>query len=288
MAIQTAPEDPTIVIVSYQSGAVLCQPHWADFFARVTQPVLIIDNGSPDGSGELLASKYPQHSIIRLPRNLGYGRAANHGFSRCRGRFALLLNPDLHISQAAINDLLMIAREDNGNGAVWAPALQPEDQQHSPPIHVEQVVGAAMLCDLDKIRPLGGFDENIFLYSEETDLCLRVRKSGHTIKYCPSVLMHHAGNCSSGTSSQLQYMKDFHFAWSRCYFLTKHQLHNSRRNPARLLRTYSLRSVFSFSRKKRDEYRAKAAGTRAFIKGEGAFDSEDCPRHSSFHCRDEG
>lgn len=273
------PREPTIVIVSYQSGALLCKPHWRDFLSCVRQPVLIVDNGSPDTSADLLEETYPHHSILRLPGNLGYGRAANHAFAHCPGRYALLLNPDLHVSQSAIDELQKIAQEDTAETAIWAPVLHPDAHQPSSPLRVDQVVGAAMLCDLSKIRPLGGFDENIFLYSEETDLCLRARKGGYAIQSCPSVLMHHDGNCSSGTSSRLQYMKDFHFAWSRCYFLTKHSLLTNRRNPLKMFRSYKLRGLLSLNPRKRAEYRAKAAGVKAFMAGEGAFDNNDHPRH---------
>ncbi len=138
-------------------------------------------------------------------------------------------------------------------------------------ISVDSVAGAAMLFDLHKIDHENLFDDNIFLYSEETDLCYRTRKQGKCIKLCPAIFFDHQGDGSSGHHPALVYMKAWHFAWSRCYYLEKHKLSTLKRNPKRMYRDYKIKSFVSFNKLQRLQYRAKAAGVKSFIQGEKAF-----------------
>src|ERR1700704_313631 len=67
------------------------------FYATADVPVeaVVVDNASTDGSAAAVTDEFPKATVLLEPKNLGYGRAANKGLERCKGRFALLLNPDV-------------------------------------------------------------------------------------------------------------------------------------------------------------------------------------------------
>jgi N-acetylglucosaminyl-diphospho-decaprenol L-rhamnosyltransferase len=271
--------DLTIVSVSYNSADVFSS-YWEDFLDNTWLDVIIVDNASPDGSGSILAQKYPKHRVIQMDRNVGFGRAANEGFINCRSRFVLLLNPDLRINERGIVDLYNIAISDPDNTAIWAPVVTRPEFLGTPPEKIDKVSGAAMLFDLEKMQQVGLFDENIFLYSEESDLCYRTRLKGYEIKLCPRIFFEHMVGGSSGHHPSIVKMKSWHFAWSRCYYLHKHGLYTAKRNPSRMLRNYRLKSFLSMDKIKRLRYRGQAAGVKAFLKGKTAFIANGKPQKS--------
>jgi len=274
--------DLTIVSVSYNSAEIFLSS-WENFLETTKLKVIIVDNASTDNSGKALTRFTPDHQVLQMDRNIGYGRAANAGIMHCRSRYALLLNPDLSISEESIAQLYESAVNDGGNTAIWAPALTSNDCADSPAVAVDTVCGAAMLFDLHKMKQVGLFDENIFLYSEETDLCYRTLSRGYLIKLCPRIFIQHAVDGSSGHQPSLIYMKSWHFGWSRCYFLDKHSLNSAKYNPQRMYRDYKLKSYISLGKIKRLQYKGKGAGVRAFMRGEKAFLPDGNPQMSSMN-----
>jgi len=272
--------DLTIISVSYNSASAFLS-YWKKFLDTTQFKVIIVDNASCDDSVQILSRTFPAHHIISSKSNIGYGRAANTGIQQCRSRFALLLNPDLKVSEELIIKLLVLAMEgDEDNTAIWAPAVARDEFSGDQPVSVEAVLGAAMLFDLHKMNKVGFFDENIFLYSEETDLCYRTRQKGYKIKFCPGLYLEHIGDGSSVHHHSLVYMKGWHFAWSRCYYLDKHSLFSPKYNPGRMYRNYKFKSYIGMNSMNRLRYRAKADGIKAFMRGEKAFKADGRPRQS--------
>jgi len=269
----------TIISVSYNSAALFLS-NWKEFLETTRFEVVIVDNASSDGSGRDLFQAFPNHHILQLENNIGYGRAANEGLKLCESRFVLLLNPDLIISKEKVSQLLSLALEDRDNTAIWAPVLNRDAVVSSQPISTEAVSGAAMLFDLHKMKYVGFFDENIFLYSEETDLCFRTRQKGYVIKLCPELFFDHLGDSSSGGNQSLTFMKSYHFGWSRCYYLKKHCLYSDKYNPRRMYRNYRLKSYISLSSENRLRYKGQAAGVKAFMGGQKAFRIDGSPQES--------
>lgn len=269
--------DMTIIIVSYNSASVIIE-NWKKFLDITKATVIIVDNASSDGSDQLLSQLFPHVRVVKLEQNIGYGRAANEGFSLCESRFALLLNPDLVVSEDAVFQLFSLALKDSDNTAIWAPVINESDCSSQPPQSVEAVSGAAMLFDFPKIKNVGLFDDKIFLYSEESDLCYRTRQAGYSIKLCPRVYLKHFGDGSSGHDSSLALMKSWHFGWSRCYFYHKHGLDKGKRSAVSMYRNYKLKSYLNLNSMSRFDYRGKAAGVKAFLQGKGAFRSDGTPQ----------
>lgn len=270
----------TIIIVSFNSTEVIGRC-LSDLLGKIQCRVLIIDNASTDRRAAGFSSQFPNVDVILLGTNTGYGRAANVGLRMADTRYALLLNPDLTVSAEQVEKLLHYAQQDTENTAIWGPATRKEDFEDVPPRHVNWVSGSAMLFDVEKIKRVGLFDENIFLFSEETDLCERTIKAGDSIKLCPDVFFDHLVGQSSHPSPEIEYMKWWHFGWSQCYRMTKHGQCTFWKNPRRKQFSYRLHSFTALSAGRRTKWQAKADGALAFIRGEKAFDSAGNPQRSA-------
>lgn len=269
--------DLTLIIVSFNSADIIqrCQ---VEILSSNRYPVVLIDNASPDGSEERLRRQLPKAEVIAMPHNIGYGRAANVGLRTTATRYALLLNPDVKTTEKDIEHLLNHARKDTGNTAIWGPATERDDFTGASPRAVRWVSGSAMLFDVEKIRTVRLFDENIFLFSEETDLCKRTLAAGYGILLCGDVFFDHLGGHASPYEPAIEYMKWWHFGWSQCYRMTKHNECTIWRNPHRKLLSYRLHSFLTVSGKKRHKWKAKADGAAAFLCGEKAFDESGLPK----------
>lgn len=271
----------TVIIVSFNSAEIIqrCQ---TELLQSGACTFIIIDNASPDGSALTLEQNFPQAEIIALDKNIGYGRAANIGLRRAKTSYALLLNPDLITSAADIQRLLDYAKQDADNTAIWGPASLKKDFTDEPPQSVNWISGCAMLFDVEKIKNIGRFDENIFLFSEETDLCERTLAAGYDIKCCRNIHFDHLIGQASPPNPKVEYMKWWHFGWSQCYRMTKNGHCTWIRNPRRKAFTYRLHSLTSSRKEKRLKWKAKADGATAFIRGEKAFDAQGRPMQSDF------
>lgn len=267
----------TLIIVSYNSIEAVeqCQKKLlsADEF-----PVLLIDNASNDKSANTLREQFPAIEVIEMDNNVGYGRAANIGLRQTETPYALLLNPDLKTTAEDIRRLLEYAQNDPDNTAIWGPATERKDFTGEPPHNVKWISGSAMLFDVEKIRRVGLFDENIFLFAEETDLCERTIAAGYQIKLCPNLFFDHLVGQATPFSPQLEYLKSWHRGWGQCYRITKNGHCTWLKNPRRKFLTYRLHSLISTSQKKRLQWIAKSDGAAAFLRGEGAFDATGSPQ----------
>ncbi len=192
-----------------------------------TKEVIVVDNGSTDGTAELIASRFPRIIYIRNSANKGFGAAANMGYRRASGEFVLFLNSDTHLLEGETIKMLAFMEQDPSIGII-APQLVYEDMRpqrsfaqvpslalelaprpllaalsprfrtkggvHPHPLDVESVIGAALMARRQLLDLLGGFDERFFFFLEETDLCLRARKRGSRVVFFPaSKLVHFQG-----------------------------------------------------------------------------------------------
>lgn len=266
----------TVIIVSYNSAAIMemCQK---ELLESGRYPLVVIDNASPDGSASRLAAAFPNLQVLALEQNIGYGSAANIGLRQAETPYALLLNPDLIVTPEDVDVLLRYAMDDSAHTAIWGPATTLTDSSDDVPQAVKWISGSAMLFDVEKIRDVGLFDENIFLFAEETDLCERTLRKGYSIRLCRDIFFDHLAGQASPADPAIEYMKWWHFGWSQCYLLVKNDHSTFFRNPRRKRFVYLLYSIISLSRTKRLKWKAKADGADAFIRGDKAFDASGHP-----------
>jgi GT2 family glycosyltransferase len=187
---------------------------------------VVVDNASNDGSAAAVTDEFPQATVLRESENLGYGRAANKGFERIRGRFVLLLNPDVTMDPQAIGRMadFLLTRPDAGavGPRILMPdgTLDPEARQsfpvprslfyrtvglsrmfpNSPRFgshnmgHVEESdvheidsgTATCLMLRTAAIDRIGFFDPRYFMYSEDIDLCYRMKMGGWKIFYLPN------------------------------------------------------------------------------------------------------
>lgn len=269
----------SIIIVSYNSQKILNQC-LAPLIESGEYPIIIIDNASPDDIADKLKSRFPRAKTIALKQNIGYGRAANVGLEVVETPYALLINPDLKAGVGDVQQLLTHALNDSTQTAIWGPASESNDHTEASPQTVKWISGCAMLFQMEKLRKIGLFDENIFLFFEETDLCERANASGFTIKQCNDIYFEHLLGQSSTPSPAIEQLKNWHFGWSSAYFHAKHKLIGKKTNPKRRLFSYRRKSIFNLNSSSRMKYKNRANGIRAFLRGEKAFDRQGLPAGS--------
>ena len=229
----------SVVIVTYNSSAVL-----ADALASIPSGVetIVVDNASEDTS--LTIARNAGAVCIANDSNMGFCKASNIGARASRREYILFLNPDAVIKENAIEILLATAEcypdsamigprlLDQNRKAVWRykSRLHPVDKNARTPVEPEftccvpLLTGAALLCRRKAFEEVGGFDENIFLYHEDDDLCLRLTQKGWSLIYEPAAEVHHAFGKSSGSSIELTRFKASAHARSYAYVSEKHGL----------------------------------------------------------------
>jgi GT2 family glycosyltransferase len=269
----------TVIFVTFNSYTVISNC-LAQLIEDPSLNIIVVDNNSNDDTPALIKARFPSVEVIAQKQNIGYGRAANVVLRNSDSPYALLLNPDLTTTPVDIRKLWTYAENDTSNTAIWGPATLRKDFTGELPEQVKWISGSAMLFDVDKIRRVGLFDENIFLFSEETDLCERTIKAGYSIKLCRDIYFNHLVGKATAFSPKVEYMKWWHFGWSQCYRMIKNGHSTRFRNPTRKYIVYRIHSIISISRSKRMKWKAKADGALAYIRGVKAFRADGTPQMS--------
>lgn len=221
----SSPADPVTVVVPNWNGEQLL-PSVLDAVAGQTRPpaaVVVVDNGSTDGSAEVAAGR-PGVEVVRLPTNGGFGAAANAGLERCGTPNLVVLNsdarPEPHWLEVLAGDgpcgddiwawgsVLVSAAtgdvESAGDFVRWTGSSGkflrgcPVSELPDEPYEVLAPPGAAPLLRAEVVRDLGGWFEPYFLYYEDLDLAMRARLAGYRAHMVPSARVTHDLAGSSG------------------------------------------------------------------------------------------
>ena len=239
----------TIVIINWNTRALLdkCLRSLYKNLSDISGcQIIVVDNGSVDGSGQLVREKYPGVCLIANQVNLGFACAANKGLGRARGRFILFLNTDIVLPAGGLGRLLEFM-EEHPRAGLCTPALCRRDGSRQKtcvsfpslttellgrfpslsgeePRAVSSIRGACMLTRSEVIRKLGGFNEKYFFFWEETDLCRRLRQKGYKIWFVPSVKAQHRGGQTAArdpASARIEFWKSRyiffheHYSWGK-------------------------------------------------------------------------
>jgi GT2 family glycosyltransferase len=218
-----------VVIVSYNKKNLIsrCLDSIDENTSYPSYEIVVVDNGSVDGTSEMLKQKYPGIKIIRNETNIGFVRANNQAVKESAKHdpdFFFLLNNDTIVHRGWIETAVELANSQNDVGIVGCKLLYPDGRiQHaggriSPrgPSHigiekddhgefdkvteVDFVTGAAFLVKREVIEKIGLFDEGYSpAYFEDVDLCVRARKCGYKVLYNPkSVVTHYVSETAKG------------------------------------------------------------------------------------------
>lgn len=205
--------------------------------SKVRYEIVVIDNGSFDGSGEMLKQYYPHVRFIQNDKNVGFAKANNIAFKDSSGNHILFLNPDTEIIDSAIDILFEQIQKLPQAGAIGCKHLnaggsvQTDCIQSFPTIlnqllnseflrglfptaqlwgmaslfgatkgatEVEVISGACIMMKRSIFERIGQFSMDYFMYAEDLDLCYKLRQAGYRNYYVPNAAIFHFG----GTSTQ--------------------------------------------------------------------------------------
>jgi N-acetylglucosaminyl-diphospho-decaprenol L-rhamnosyltransferase len=227
----------TVIIVTYNSRHILplALPH-----LKTHPHVIVVDNGSADGSADLANELLPQAQVLRADANLGFGRANNLGLERVATDYALLLNPDSILRPDTLARLMQGALR-YPEAAMLAPKLYDapgvlgecyrrafHEDRGGPRIDPEGdlcsdfLTGAALLLNMAIMRQVGFFDPWFFLYFEDDDLCLRARRAGHPLVLVHDAEVEHRVRQSSAPSPRLSFRRTYSLTLSKFYIQRKY------------------------------------------------------------------
>lgn len=218
--------------------------------------VVVVDNGSSDGTVEMTRSEFPAVSLLELGRNLGFGTALNRAVAVQPADPVVLLNDDAEAEPRFVEALLDAAADGvecvagvllqeaapgliDSAGVVADRTLMGFDYLHGEPLEEAAEApdplgptGGAALYRLDAFRVVGGFDERIFLYYEDLDLALRLRAAGGSCRLAAEARAVHAYSASLGAGSGEKYART---GWSRGYMLRRYGVMSTPRRALRAL-----------------------------------------------------
>jgi GT2 family glycosyltransferase len=231
--------DLSVIIVNWRSADYLkkCLKSVFANAAGLSLEVIVIDNASYDGCGEMIAREFPEVRFFQSPENLGFARANNLGFEHSSGKNLLFLNPDTEIVGSALQEMLA-SLERTPTAGIVGPKLLNSDlsiqtsciqrfptvlnqfldseylrarfprariwgmrplwERSGEPTEVEVISGACLMIKRDAFEQSGMFSPRYFMYSEDVDLCYEVRRLGRKILFAGKVtVIHHGGRSSS-------------------------------------------------------------------------------------------
>ena len=191
--------------------------------------VIIIENSNDKNLKEILENKYKNVECFLTGENLGYAKGNNLGLSKVKSQYALILNPDAIVEKNTLNNFLVSA-ERLGDFSIIGPAKQDEFKNSdylknkNQIFEVNSVKGFAMFLNLNQFEDIGFFDDNFFIYLEEIDLCLRLKKNNKKIYLDKNILINHIGGSSHNESInfEMELSRNWHWMWSTFYFNKKH------------------------------------------------------------------
>ena len=277
----------TAIVVTFDSAHAL--PDCLDALRADNVPIIVVDNGSTDDTVAIAEERHT--TVIRNHRNEGYGRANNAGAQAARSEFLLVVNPDVIVAPGAIAALLDAARRYPDAGLLAPQIVEPNGRVFFQPRSLSAPYltnpsgklalpdgeacapffsGACFLVRRELFLRLGGFDENIFLFYEDDDLCRRIAQSGSSLVYVPQARVRHGRGRSSGPKAGRVFRSRWHQAWSRAYVSRKYGLPNPALGMFAVNAMKTLGVALSLRRGLIERYAGSAAGAWAFLRGKGA------------------
>lgn len=249
--------DLSVVIVNWNTRDLLSQCLQSVYeTASDLVQVLVVDNGSTDGSAEMVRREFPQVQLIENTENVGFACANNQAIRVSQGRYVLLLNSDTQVLPDSLSRAVQFMDEHPGVGIAGGRLLNSDGTFQAsytpfPTLWREYLIlsglgrlliretfpsygprtekgahrikgymeGACLIARQEAVEQVGGMDEHIFMYAEDVDWCYRFHQVGWEVWYLPQVtIVHHGGQSSKKRRGRME----AELYRSRVYFFRKH------------------------------------------------------------------
>jgi GT2 family glycosyltransferase len=222
----------TIIIVTFKSEKVIykCLSSISNNY-----PVIIIENSNNKNFKKKIENKFINVKCILAGENLGFGKANNIGLRLAKTKYVFILNPDTVLHKDTL-EVLTSNAERIKNFALLAPIItnshelnygffnKKKNIKSLDVFEVDYIKGFAMFFNKNKFSHRDFFDENIFLYLEEIDLCKRLNFINEKIYLISKAKIKHLGGKSHGEkfNLEMEISRNWHWMWSNFYYNKKH------------------------------------------------------------------
>lgn len=249
--------DVSVVILNWNTRDLLveCLRVTAAQAGGLSLELIVVDNASTDDSAAVVRRDFPQVRVVQSPANIGFAAGNNLGVRAATGRYVLLLNTDAFLQPGALPALVTLMDAQPRAGLAGARLLNRDGSfqaSHTPfptvsreflilsglgrllfgahfpsrgpdradgPKAVDYVEGACLLCRPEAYGQVGGLDAGFFMYAEEVDLCMALKRAGWSVWYHPEAEVVHLGGASS---SERKPEREGDLYVSRVRFFRKH------------------------------------------------------------------
>ena len=235
----------------------------------ISYEFIVVDNGSKADEASMLKHQFPNIKVIRSDRNLGFAGGNNLGIKDAAANFLLFINNDTYVKDNSFIHLVERMKKESVLGGI-SPKILFADQekliqfagytplspvtlrnrligfkeqdsgQYDHPISTPYLHGAAMLIRREAIEKVGGMPEIYFLYYEELDWSVQLRRAGYRLEYNPSAVVYHKESSSVGQESPL-----------KAFYMTRNRLLFAKRNLSSFHRFLSIAYQISLALPKR-------------------------------------
>lgn len=198
----SAPPLVSIVVVSWNAADLLAR--LLESIERTDYPAwecVVVDNASTDHTRAMIAARFPGVRLVASAENLGPSRGNNAGAAAARGDWLLFLNPDVVVEPDALTELMAHVDPLPDVGIAFPTIVEAHGVEHLRAPQVEEIAamqGAALGVRRTAFDAIGGFDERLFMYFEDTEICWRAWARGWRVVKDHEAIVHHLDQGHSG------------------------------------------------------------------------------------------
>ena len=220
----------TIGIVTFKSEKVIfnCLKSIKKF-----KNIIIFDNSNDKNLRIQIKKKFPHVKFILSNKNLGFGAGYNQIIKHTKSKYFFLISPDTILNSKCVKNLMIIAKKIRDDFSIIAPKSNEINygffnkkkgiqKLKNEILKVDYVKGFAMFFNLKKFKNKKIFDEKIFLYLEEIDLCRKIKKNNGKIFVVRNSYIKHLFAKSSNIGFEYVKCRNWHWMWSKFYYNKKY------------------------------------------------------------------
>ncbi|MVN76979.1 glycosyltransferase [Hymenobacter sp. HMF4947] len=239
----------SVISINYNQAEVTCA--MVASLQRITYPnleIIVVDNASPTDNPDIIAERFPQVTLLKSTKNVGFAGGNNLGIAQAKGEYLLFLNNDTEVAPDFLEPLVQLFQQ-NPKAGIASPKiiyygtddliqyagshgintwtgrsitignLEPDHGQHNHSRPTQLADGAAMLVPRRVVDRVGNMPELYFLYYEELDWCEIIKRAGYSCHYVAEATVYHKESTSVGKASVL-----------KTYYMNRNRLLFIRRN----------------------------------------------------------